>query len=178
MSSDNQTKLSQELRPNPHVHSFLMFAVWGIQCFDNSLWKIKRPPSHCSVLSMRSGTLPVSQSLPDDSHSWTGISWALGRDQREDWLLSKRAVRAEVGRERYSLNIECLRRQWILSPRHFKLLPYFFQKTTSLWVLALLLICMCSLALCKFRHTSEREHSILKAIPAAISFSTHGPKRE
>lgn len=110
VSSDDQIKLVQELHPNPHVHSFLMFAIWGRQCLDVSLWEVKRPPSHCSVPNMRSGILPASQSLPDDSQCWTGISLALRRDQREDWLLSKRDVGAEEGgREDAPLGTEFLR---------------------------------------------------------------------
>ena len=95
VSSDDQIKLVQELHPNPYVQSFSMFALWGRQCLDIFLWEVKRPPSHCSVLNMRSGILPASQSLPDDSQCWIGTSLALRRDQREDWLLSKRDRGAE-----------------------------------------------------------------------------------
>lgn len=122
VSSDNQIKLVQELHPSPHVYAFSMFAIWRVQCLDISPWEIKRPPSHCSVLNMRSGILPASQSLPDDSQCWIGISLALGRDEREDWLLSKRDVGAGArGRGKCSPSIKLLR-HWMLHLRHFRLL--------------------------------------------------------
>ena len=123
VSSDNQIKLVQELHPNPHVHSFSMSAIWKIQCLDISLWEIKRPPSHYSVLNMRSGILPASQSLPDGSQCWTGIFLALGRDEREGWLLSKETKEQKKwGREGAPLSLNFLRRHWLLCLRHFMLL--------------------------------------------------------
>lgn len=57
----------------------------------------KQIASYCSLLNARSGIALVSQSLPDGSQCWIGIYLALGRDQREAWLLAKGDSETEEG---------------------------------------------------------------------------------
>lgn len=70
---------------------YLKHAAWQFSV------RKKQITSYCSILNVRSGIALVSQSLPDGSQCWIGIYLALGRDQREAWLLAKGDSETEEG---------------------------------------------------------------------------------
>lgn len=92
VSSDDQIKSAQELPPNPYVQSLPCLLFEEDNVLTSFCEKLK-DLSYCSVLNMRSGILPASQSLPDVTLSAElAFPLALLRIRREDWLLSNRDI--------------------------------------------------------------------------------------
>lgn len=106
-------------------HSFPVFAIWRMQP-DSSLWERNRSLHTVPSLNVRSGIALVSQSLPDGSQCWIGIYLALGRDQREAWLLAKGDSETEEGGGCFPLHQ--IFKTVILSLRHLGSSSQFLQK--------------------------------------------------